>query len=79
MTPISLKEVRKRLGELVAAAERGESITITRHGKEVARLVPVGAKARAPLPDLTEFRASLKVSGKPLSEVLREARDQERS
>ena len=39
MRAISLKEARKHLGDLVRAAERGESIVITRRGRGVARLV----------------------------------------
>ncbi len=35
-------EAKNRLSELLRAAESGRSITITRHGRAVARLVPVG-------------------------------------
>jgi prevent-host-death family protein len=33
-------EAKNKLGHLLDLAERGEEIMITRHGKEVARLVP---------------------------------------
>jgi len=78
MDTVNMKEARQRLSELVRAAERGESVTITRRGKEVARIVPAEQKPLKPLPDLTEFRASIEVKGKPLSEVVREMRAQER-
>jgi prevent-host-death family protein len=78
MGTVSMKEARERLSELVRAAERGEAITITRRGKEVARIVPAEQKPLKPLPDLTEFRASIKVKGKPLSEVVRDMRAEAR-
>ena len=33
-------EAKNKLGRLLDLVERGEEIVITRHGKEVARLVP---------------------------------------
>jgi len=33
-------EAKNKLSELLDLAERGEEVVITRHGKEVARLVP---------------------------------------
>jgi prevent-host-death family protein len=33
-------EAKNRLGQLLDLVEQGEEVTITRHGKEVARLVP---------------------------------------
>jgi prevent-host-death family protein len=34
-------EAKNKLGQLLDLIEQGEEIMITRHGKEVARLVPV--------------------------------------
>ena len=78
MDSVNMVEARKRLGELVRAAERGETVTITRRGKEVARIVPAGQKPLKPLPDLTEFRASIKVKGKSLSQTVIDMRNEER-
>ncbi|MBN1609023.1 MAG: type II toxin-antitoxin system prevent-host-death family antitoxin [Polyangiaceae bacterium] len=36
---VSLAETKSRLAECVRAAERGENVVITRHGKPVAALV----------------------------------------
>jgi prevent-host-death family protein len=33
-------EAKNKLGQLLDLVERGEEIVITRHGKQVARLVP---------------------------------------
>jgi prevent-host-death family protein len=78
MKPVSLKDARKRLGDLVRAAERGESVVITRRGKEVARLVPVEARTAPGFPDLSEFRNSLAITGQPMSETIIELRGEER-
>jgi prevent-host-death family protein len=78
MATVSISEARKCLSELVRAAERGESISITRRGKEVARIVPSEPKRPRPLPGLTEFRKSIKIKGKPLSQVVSEMRDEAR-
>ncbi len=38
---IGLFEAKTHLSELVARAERGEEVVITRHNKAVAKIVPV--------------------------------------
>jgi len=58
---VNLKEARKRLSDLVRAAEYGETTVITRRGKRVACIVPVKKSRRRGLPDLTEFRNSIKL------------------
>jgi len=78
MATVKLSEARKRLSELVRAAERGESVTITRRGREVARIVPAEKKPLKPLPDLTDFRASIKIKGRSLTEELLAMRREER-
>jgi len=37
-------EAKQRFSELIAAVEQGQEVRITRHGKEVARLLPVQRK-----------------------------------
>ncbi len=78
MDSVNLKEARRRLSDLVKAAESGESVVITRRGREVARLVPLEPKRPKRLPDLAAFRASIEVRGKPLSDVVIEARQEAR-
>jgi prevent-host-death family protein len=41
METIGLFEAKTHLSELVARAEQGEEVIITRHNKPVAKLVPV--------------------------------------
>ena len=78
MDSFSIREARRRLSDIVAAAEQGQSVVITRRGRRVARICPVEPVERKGLPDLTEFRRSLKVKGKPLSQVVIENRRRER-
>jgi prevent-host-death family protein len=41
---IGTLEAKTHFSRLLARAERGEEITITRHGKPVAKLVPVAPR-----------------------------------
>jgi prevent-host-death family protein len=41
MNVVGAFDAKNKLGHLLDLVERGEEVTITRHGKEVARLVPV--------------------------------------
>lgn len=47
MRKVGILEAKTRLSELVASATNGETVTITRHGKPVAKLVPYRATDRA--------------------------------
>ena len=55
MESIGLFEAKTHLSELVARAERGEEVVITRHNKPVAKLVPVSAAE----PDAAARRAAV--------------------
>jgi len=44
---IPLAEAKNKLSELVARVNHGEEIMITRHDKEVARLVPATKRSKA--------------------------------
>jgi len=78
MGPVNLKDARKSLGVLVRAAARGESVVITVHGKETAQIGPIERKPLKRFPDLTEFRKSIKLKGKPMSETVIEMRREAR-
>ena len=41
MREVGAFEAKNKLGQLLDLVEQGEEVMITRHGKEVARLVPV--------------------------------------
>jgi prevent-host-death family protein len=76
MGEINVKDARSQLSALLDRVEKGEEIIIKRRGKRVAKMVPPG-NARN-LPSLKDFRASLKVRGKPLSQTVIDARNEER-
>jgi prevent-host-death family protein len=64
-------DAKTHLGQLLAEAERGRSVTITRRGKPVARLVPYTAGRHANNVDQTlaflrELRARVAKRGRPL-------------
>lgn len=48
MTTVGAYEAKTHLSSLLEQVERGETITITKHGREVARLVPVTRSATRP-------------------------------
>ncbi len=65
MTEVGAFEAKNRLGQLLDLVEQGEEVTITRHGKEVARLVPARAsfsreEARAAVRRIRERAEKLK-------------------
>ena len=55
MNTVTLADVKARLSELIAQAETGEAICITRRGRPVAQLTAIQA-GRKPL-DLAAMRA----------------------
>jgi prevent-host-death family protein len=77
MESIGLFEAKTHLSELVARAERGEEVIITRHNRPVARIVPMqdaapGAQAasrRAALRALQAFEP-IAVDGASLAELI---------
>lgn len=72
MRHVPVSEFRDHASELIAAAERGEEIIITRHGKPAVRLVPVPPKVdlekrKAALEGLTRIREEMRAQGKTAS------------
>jgi prevent-host-death family protein len=78
MNHISIREARKRLSDIVDAAERGEKTVITRRGRQVAVVEPIRPAKGRPLPNLSEFRSSIAVKGKSLSRLIAQARKETR-
>jgi prevent-host-death family protein len=48
MESVGAYEAKTHLPQLLGRVERGEAFTITRHGKPVARLVPLAPAASTP-------------------------------
>jgi prevent-host-death family protein len=60
MRRVAIAELKDRASEFVSAAEHGEEIVITRHGKEVARLMPLTGDGQAELDEMFERAARLR-------------------
>jgi prevent-host-death family protein len=74
---VNVKELREQLAHYIAQVEAGEEIVITRRGKVVARLAPPERTAPE-FPDLSEFRASIKLKGEGPLAALLQLRDEAR-
>ena len=80
MRTVGTLEARNSLSALLELVERGEEITITRHGKPVARLVPPltaeerKAKAREAAEALRALRKTLPAGGPSVLELIEESR-----
>jgi len=70
---VSIREARQRLRHLLDQVQRGDEIIVLRRGVAVGRIVRP-ERAKAPLPDLSGLRASVKLRGRALSEDLTEGR-----
>lgn len=75
---VTAKQARERLSELLDRAARGEEVVILRRGKPVVRLAPARAAKATRLPDLREFRASIRARGATLTEHLLKEREESR-
>jgi prevent-host-death family protein len=76
MPTISLAKAKAHLSELIDRVQAGEQVVITRHGRPVARLLPELAPKK-PVRSLAKLRASLPRLDPPLSETLRQMRDEQ--
>ena len=57
MGAFSIAQAKAQLSAIVEMVERGESITITKRGKPVVKMVPATAPPVKPKMDLDELRA----------------------
>jgi len=73
---VNVREVRRRLSEILDRVEAGEEIAITRRGRVVSKMV--SATPRDRLPSLTQARQRLAMSGTPLSRVVIDERKDNR-
>lgn len=77
MKPHSIRSARENFAQLVEAAQRGETVVITKRGVEVACVVPIRIEGSR-LPDLTDFRAAIQVQDTPLSSTVIDERESAR-
>jgi prevent-host-death family protein len=72
-------EAKNKLSQLLELAEQGEEILITRHGKEVAKLVPVHRtldreSAKRTAAEIREMRRGVTLGGLQIKDLINEGR-----
>jgi len=60
MSEVSVYDARTHFSELVARVQKGERVTITKHGQPVAALVPLNRAGRRSVAEIGESLASLR-------------------
>jgi prevent-host-death family protein len=78
MRVVGTFEAKTHLSALLEQVERGEEIMITKHGKAIARLVPMAAVSRDRLADtaarLKAFRRGRRLDGLSAKALIEEGR-----
>ena len=79
MNQVGVSQARKQLARLLREVERGESVVITRHGRQVARLVPVEGDRRRRdieevIEEMREFRRTHSLGGLKIKDLIEEGR-----
>jgi len=78
MTTASAYETKTHLAELLRRVQRGESITITKHGVPVAKLVPLDDEKKRNVAEaiaaIREFRNGHTLGGITIRELIEEGR-----
>jgi prevent-host-death family protein len=77
MKQVGAHQARTHLSRLLNAVESGETITITRHGRPVAKLVPFSSGHRTveeAIEALREFRKSHSLGGLKTKGLIEEGR-----
>ena len=76
VTSVGAYEAKTHLPALLAKVERGETVTITRHGKPIARLVPIDVVR--PVEDvirgMRELRKGITTGGMSIRDMIDEGR-----
>lgn len=75
---VTVEELREKLDEVLAEVEAGESIAITRDGKQVMSIQPAIVKARYPFRDFDFGPRPKNLKTDPASIIIEE-RERERS
>jgi prevent-host-death family protein len=74
---VGVYEAKTQLCRLLGEVEQGETITITRHGRPVARLVPVRGRQRSvqeAIAAIREFRKGHTLGDVSIKELIEEGR-----
>jgi len=78
MATASAYEAKTHLSELLRRVEKGESITITKYGVPIARLVPMAEEGKRDVADviaaIQELRKGVTLGGLSIREMIEEGR-----
>ncbi len=77
MKQVGVYEAKTKLPKLLEEVENGETVTITRHGKPVARLVPVEQQkkpVKEVMEEMREFRRHHSLGGLKIRDLINEGR-----
>jgi len=74
MKSLSIREIRKELSQLDELLSREGEVVVTRHGRPIARLLPLRNKRR--MPSHGDLRASMPRLKKGSEEPIRTERDE---
>ena len=76
MTTVGAYEAKTHLPALLAQVERGETVTITRHGRPIARLVPIDVHRPVEeiILELDRLRRGVTTGGMSIREMIEEGR-----
>lgn len=79
MKEIGAFEAKNKLAHLLDLAEKGEEIIITRHGKQVARLLPISRPfdretARQAVEEIRRMRKGMRLDDATIKELINEGR-----
>lgn len=79
MKTVNLAEAKARLSALIDEAEGGETVCITRHGKPVARLMPIETQKKPiDLDALKRLTDSMPFQTEGAGDFVRRMRDEDR-
>jgi prevent-host-death family protein len=78
MPEIGAYEAKTHLPKFLERVEKGESFVITRHGRAVAELVPIGRRdpghIRKAIEDLKAFQRTHRLGGLKVRDMIKEGR-----
>ena len=79
MIEIGAFDAKNKLAHLLDLAEQGEEIIITRHGKPVARLLPIAKPidreaARQAVEEIKKMRKGMRLDDATIKELINEGR-----
>lgn len=77
VSSIGAYDAKTHLPRLLDQVERGDSVTITKHGRAVARLVPVSSRSATPETAIAALRAArvgVRRGGDTVREMIEEGR-----